>query len=91
MRIITTLVLSAVLVGGCASARDTAIYEKAGVDGQQKRADAAACTRAALDTAGPRGAAFIAVDRDTQLRRLKRSAQWLGDVARTNRLEVSKS
>jgi len=65
MRIITTLVLSAVLVGGCASARDTAIYEKAGADGQQKRADAAACTRAALDTAGPRGAAFLAVDRDT--------------------------
>jgi hypothetical protein len=65
MRMITTLVFTAVLIGGCASARDTAVYEKAGVDGAQKRADAAACTRAALDTAGPRGAAFLAVDRDT--------------------------
>jgi hypothetical protein len=65
MRVITTLVLTAILVGGCASARDSAVYEKAGVDGQQKRADAAACTRAALDTAGQRGATFLAVDRDT--------------------------
>jgi hypothetical protein len=29
------------------------------------RADEAACTRAALDTAGQRGAAFLSVDRDT--------------------------
>ena len=65
MRIITTLLLTAVLVGGCASTREAAIYEKPGVDDQQKRADAAACTRAALDTAGQRGAAFLAVDRDT--------------------------
>jgi hypothetical protein len=64
MRTITTLALTALLVGGCASARDTALYEKAGVDGQQKHADEAACTRAALDTAGQRGAAFLAVDRD---------------------------
>ncbi len=34
---------------------------------------------------------LIAVDRDTQLRRLKPSAQWLGGVARANRLEVPKS
>jgi hypothetical protein len=65
MRLITTLLLTGVLVGGCASARDSVIYDKAGVDDRQKRADAAACTRAALDTAGPRGAAFLAVDRDT--------------------------
>src|SRR5205807_44399 len=30
---------------------------------------------------------LIAVDRETQLRTLKPSAQWLGHIARTNRLE----
>jgi hypothetical protein len=65
MRIITTIIVTGILLAGCASARDTAVYEKAGVDSRQKRADEAACTRAALDTAGTRGAAFLAVDRDT--------------------------
>jgi hypothetical protein len=32
---------------------------------EQMRADEAACTRAALDTAEQRGAAFLSVDRDT--------------------------
>ena len=65
MRTLTTIIVAGILIGGCVSARDKVVYDKAGADGHQKRADAAACTRAALDTAGQRGAAFLAVDRDT--------------------------
>jgi len=65
MRLMTMTILTAIMLGGCASARDTMFYEKAGVSEEQMRADEAACTRAALDTAGQRGAAFLSVDRDT--------------------------
>jgi hypothetical protein len=60
----TAVVLAVALLGGCASARGPAIYEKAGVSAEQKKADEAHCTQAALDSAGPRAAAPLAVDRD---------------------------
>jgi hypothetical protein len=65
MRIITVGIVTAIMFGGCASARDTMFYEKPGVSEEQMRADEAACTRAALDTAGQRSAVFLSVDRDT--------------------------
>lgn len=52
------------LVGGCAAPRGKTVYEKAGVAAEQKRQDEAQCTRAAIDNADQRGAAFLAVDRD---------------------------
>jgi len=61
----TMTIVTAIMLGGCASARGTMFYEKPGVSEEQMRADEAACTRAALDTAGQRGAAFLSVDRDT--------------------------
>jgi hypothetical protein len=64
MRMITTAIATAMILGGCASSRDRMYYEKPGVSEEQMRADEAACTRAALDTAGQRGAAFLSVDRD---------------------------
>ena len=57
-------VLAAALLVGCASAGGKAVYEKPGASGDQQRADEAACTRAAIDNAGQRGAAYLAVDRD---------------------------
>ncbi|HKA59998.1 MAG TPA: hypothetical protein VKD28_15360 [Gemmatimonadales bacterium] len=65
MRIITTAIMTAIVIGGCASVRDTMVYEKPGVSEEQKRADEAVCTLAALDTAGQHGAAILYVDRDT--------------------------
>jgi len=65
MRFITAAIVTAILLGGCASTRDRMFYEKPGVSEEEMRADEAACTRAALDTAGQRGAAFLSVDRDT--------------------------
>jgi uncharacterized lipoprotein YajG len=64
VRIMLTVVLAAAVVGGCASASSTAIYEKPGVAEEQKRVDQAACARAAIDNADQRGAAYLAVDRD---------------------------
>jgi hypothetical protein len=58
-------VMAVVLVGGCVSPRGKAVYEKPGVAQAQKQADEAECTKAGLDVAeGPRGSAFLAVDRD---------------------------
>jgi hypothetical protein len=65
MRMMTMTIVTAILLGGCASARDMMFYEKPGVSEEQMRADEAACTRAALNNAGQRGAAFLSVDRDT--------------------------
>ena len=64
MRTRLAAVVLVVLLGGCASAQRDSIYEKAGVTEDQKRADDAACTRAAIDNAGQRSAAYLAVDRD---------------------------
>jgi len=49
MRAWIAAMLTAALLAGCASARSQAIYEKAGVGEEQKRADEAQCTTAALD------------------------------------------
>jgi len=57
-------VLAVALVGACASAGGKMMYEKAGVTPEQRRTDLADCTRAAIDNADQRGAAFLAVDRD---------------------------
>ena len=66
MRIITTAIVAAMVISGCASVPDTMVYEKGGVSEEQKRADEAACILAALDTAGRHGAAILYyVDRDT--------------------------
>jgi len=51
MRIITTAIVTAIVMGDCASVRHTMVYEKPGVSVEQMRADEAACTLAALDTA----------------------------------------
>lgn len=64
MRAWIAATLTAVLLAGCASTRSPVIYEKAGVAEEQKRADEAQCTTAAVDNAGQRGAAFLNVDRD---------------------------
>ena len=65
MRIITTAIVAAMVISGCASVPDTMVYEKPGVSVEQMRADEAACTLAALDTAAQHGAAILYVDRDT--------------------------
>jgi len=65
MRIITTAIVTAMVMGGCASVSDPMVYEKPGISAEQMRADEAACTLAALDTAGQHGAAVLYVDRDT--------------------------
>ena len=58
-------VMAMVSVGGCASPRGKTVYEKPGVAETQKQADEAQCTKTAIDAAeGPRGSAFLAVDRD---------------------------
>jgi hypothetical protein len=65
MRIVVAAVMAAALVTGCVSARGKTVYEKPGITGEQKKADEARCTQAAIDAAeGPRGSAFLAVDRD---------------------------
>lgn len=58
------LAAAVTMCAACGSARGPAAYEKAGVSAEQKKADEARCTQAALDTAGPRAAAPLAVDRD---------------------------
>jgi uncharacterized protein YcfL len=64
MRAWIAAMLTATLLTGCASTRSQTIYEKAGVGEEQKRADEAQCTTAAVDNADQRGAAFLNVDRD---------------------------
>jgi hypothetical protein len=65
MKTVLAAVIVAALVGGCVSARGKTVYEKPGVTDAQRQADEAECTKAGLDTAeGPRGSAFLAVDRD---------------------------
>jgi hypothetical protein len=61
----TAVVMAVALLAGCGSARGPVIYEKAGVREDVKKADEAWCTQKALDVAGPRAAAPLAVDRDT--------------------------
>jgi hypothetical protein len=64
MKSVGIALAAAVTLFGCGSARGPAVYEKAGVSVDQKKADEAQCTQTALDTAGPRAAAPLAVDRD---------------------------
>ena len=64
MRVLLATLVLATAVGACASARGTTVYDKAGVTAADKKTDEAQCTQAALDTAGPRPAAYLAVDRD---------------------------
>jgi hypothetical protein len=64
-RPLTLAVLMVALLGGCATATRKTVYVKPGVGEEQKKKDEAECIQAAIDTAGPRAAAFIAVDRDT--------------------------
>jgi len=65
LRWLTTAVLVVALLGGCATTTRKTIYVKPGASDEQKKKDEAECVQAAIDTAGPRAAAFIAVDRDT--------------------------
>jgi len=65
MRMITTAVVAGMILGGCASGRHAMFYDKPGVSEEEMRADEAACTRAALNNADQRGAAFLSVDQDT--------------------------
>jgi hypothetical protein len=65
MRILVAAVMAALLAGGCASARGKTVYEKAGITEAQRKVDEGQCTKTALDAAeGPRGSAYLAVDRD---------------------------
>jgi len=57
MRIVTTAIATATMIGSCASARDTMVYEKPDVSEEQKREDEASCTLAALAGAAPDGVA----------------------------------
>jgi len=65
MRILIAAVMVAALVGGCATTKHTTHYMKPGVSDEQKKKDEAECIQAAIDTAGPRAAVFVAVDRDS--------------------------
>ena len=65
MRILIAAVTVAALLGGCATATGKMVYMKPGIGEEQKKKDEAECIQASIDTAGPRAAAFIAVDRDT--------------------------
>ena len=65
LRRLTTAVLVVALLGGCATTTRKTVYAKPGVSEEQKKKDEAECIQAAIDTAGPRAAVFIAVDRDT--------------------------
>jgi hypothetical protein len=65
MRIVVAGVMAIALAAGCVSARGKTVYEKTGVSADQKKADEGQCTKTALDAAeGPRGSAYLAVDRD---------------------------
>ena len=65
MRIAVAAVIAMALTGACVSPRGKTVYEKPGVTDAQKQADEGQCTKAAVDAAeGPRGSAFLAVDRD---------------------------
>jgi len=53
------------LLGACASPRGKSVYDKPGIAASEKEADEARCTQAALDNpSGPRGSAYLAVDRE---------------------------
>jgi len=65
MRRLATAVLVVALLGGCVTTTRKTIYAKPGVGEEQKKKDEAECVQTAIDTAGPRAAAFIAIDRDT--------------------------
>jgi hypothetical protein len=65
LRRLTTAVLVVALLGGCVTTTRKTIYMKPGASEEQKKKDEAECVQAAIDTAGPRAAAFIAVDRET--------------------------
>ena len=65
MRIAVAAAITMALIGGCVSPRGKTVYEKPGATDAQKQADEGQCTKAAIDAAeGPRGSAFIAVDRE---------------------------
>jgi hypothetical protein len=65
MRTVLAAVIAAALVAGCVSTRGKTVYDKPGVTDAQRQTDEADCTKASLDVAGgPRGSAFLAVDRD---------------------------
>jgi len=65
MRSLVAAAVAALLVGGCVSARGKTVYEKTGVTAEQKKADEGQCAKTAIDAAeGPRGSAYLAVDRD---------------------------
>jgi hypothetical protein len=64
VRIPIATVMVAALLGGCATTTHKTVYMKAGASEEQKKKDEAECIEAAIDTAGPRAAAFIAIDRD---------------------------
>jgi len=77
VHVVVTAVLTVVLLGGCASARGKTVYDKPVVSDEQKKADEAACTRGALDTAGPRGAVYLAVDRSPSMGLYPEASPWL--------------
>ena len=63
--VVLVAVMAAVLVVGCVSPRGKTVYERPGVTESQRQADEGQCTKTALGAAeGPRGSAFLAVDRD---------------------------
>jgi hypothetical protein len=65
VRIAVAAVIAMALIGGCVSPRGKTVYEKPGVTDAQKQTDEGQCTKAAVDAAeGPRGSAFLAVDRE---------------------------
>jgi len=65
MRILIAAVTVAALLGGCATPARKTVYMKPGISEEQKKKDETECIEASIDTAGPRAAAFIAIDRDT--------------------------
>ena len=65
MRRLITAALVVAVLGGCVTTTRKTVYVKPGVSEEQNKKDEAECVQAAIDTAGPRAAAFIAVDRET--------------------------
>lgn len=63
-RALVAAAVVAALLGGCATTTRKTVYVKPSISEEQKKKDEAECIQAAIDTAGPRGAAFIAVDRE---------------------------
>ena len=63
-RLALVAVVFAAILAGCVAPRGKTVYEKAGVAEAAKQNDEAECTKASLDTAGPRTAAPLAVDRE---------------------------